>query len=193
MERKDIKNWYIDSARYFRAMGFFSKYAGLADEELASRIEDEVRMQWDEPCPTGAEKDSQLADMYLLTTDRERVWHGDLEFVQPGENAYLQFLNGLAAISRGAFRPADIVEQWKGERGPVNIEFTAGGKRYQFVHKGGDMLDPSIIRTINDAIKSSGVRFVVCDDLGMPNFIMALTGDEKAKLAARGWKFWPGT
>ncbi len=193
MERKDIKSWYIDEARYFRAMGFFSKYSELADEELASRIEDDVCRQWDEPCPPGAEKDPQLADMYLLATDRERVWQGDLEFVYPGENAYVQFLNGLAAISRGAFRPRDIVEHWKGGRGPADVEFAADGKRYKFVHKGGDMLDPSIIRIVNDAIRNSGNGFEACDNLGMPNFIVALTPDEKAKLAVRGWKFWPGT
>ncbi|WP_128567244.1 hypothetical protein [Methanocella paludicola] len=193
MEPEDLKSWYVDAARYFRAMGFFSKYSGLSDEDMAARLMDDVCREWDEPCPSGAEKDPQLADVYLLTTDRERVWHGDLEFVYPGENAYVQFLNELAAISRGAFRPLDVSEKWKGERGPVDVEFTAGGRRFKFVHGGGDMLDPAIVRTVNEAIKESGVRFEVCDNLGMPNFIVALTSDERARLAARGWKFWPGT
>jgi hypothetical protein len=193
MERKDVKIWYVDAARYFRAMGFFSKYSGLSDEELASRLMDDVSREWDGPCPPGTEKDPQKADVYLLTTDRGRVWHGDLEFVYPGENAYVQFLNGLAAISRGAFRPIYATEEWKGERGPVEVEFTAGGRKYKFVHRGGDMLDPAIVRTINDSIKDSGVRFEACDNLGMPNFIVALRPDEKARLGERGWKFWPGT
>ncbi len=174
-------------------MGFFSKYSGMSDEELAFRLKDDVCRQWDEACPPGAEKDPQLADMYLLTTDEKRVWQGDLEFVYPGEDAYVHFLAWLAAISRGAFGPRDITERWKGERGPVEIEFSVDGKNYGFIHKGGDMLDPSIIRTINGAIKNSNIAFVACDNLGMPSFIVALTRDEKAELAARGWKFWPGT
>ncbi len=190
---KDVKSWYADSARYFRAMGFFSKYSGMSNDEFASHLIEDVCRLWDEPCPPGAEKDPQLADMYLLTTDRERVWHGDLEFVYPGENAYVQFLNELAAISRGAFRPLDVSEQWKGEREPVDVEFISGGRKYKFVHRGGDMLDPAIVRTVNDAVKDTGVRFEVCDNLGMPNFMVALKPDEKARLAERGWKFWPDT
>jgi len=55
------------------------------------------------------------------------------------------------------------------------------------------MLDPAIVRTVNDAIMDSGVRFEACDNLGMPDFIVALTPGEKAKMAERGWEFWPGT
>lgn len=193
MEQSDIKRWYIVTARYFRAMGFFLKYSGLSDEELASRIMDDVCRQWDEPCPLGAEKDPQLADMYLLATDTGRTWQGDLEFVYPGESAYVQFLNRLAAISRGAFRPLDVVEKWSGERGPVSVEFAVDGRRYKFIHRGGDMLDVSIIRTVNGAIKDRGIRFEACDNMGMPSFIVGLTQEEREKLAARGWKFWPGT
>ena len=192
MQQNDLESWYIDSARYFRAMGFFSKYSGSSDEELALRLRDDVCRQWDEPFPAGSEKDPQLADMYLLSTDGERVWCADLESVYPGENAYVQFLDGLTAISRGAFTPRDIREQWKGERGPVEVSFTSGGKRYNFIHQGGDILDPSIIRTVNGAIKDSGIAFGVCDNLGMPSFVLALTRDERARLATRGWKFWPG-
>jgi len=104
----------------------------------------------------------------------------------------VQFLNGLAAVSRGAFRPIAVSENWKGER-KLDVEFSAGGRKYKFVHGGGDMLDPAIVRTVNDAIMDSGVRFEACDNLGMPDFIVALTPGEKAKMAERGWEFWPGT
>lgn len=193
MEQIDLKRRYVDKARYFRAMGFFVKYSSLSDEEMASRILDDVRRLWDEPCPAGSEKDLQLADMYMLATDKGRVWQGDLEFVYPGENGYAQFLSELAAISRTAFKPRDISEKWKGERGPVDVVFDVNGKRFSFIHRGGDMLDPSIVRTINGAIKDSGIRFEACDNFGMPNFIVALTREEREKLAARGWTFWPGT
>ncbi len=193
MLQKDVKFWYVDTARFFRAMGFFSKYSTLSDEDLARRLEADVCMQWDEPCPSGAEKDPQLADMYLLSTDAARIWCADLESVYPGESAYVRFLNGLAAISRGTFSPRDITEQWKGERGPVEVGFIVDGKRHIFIHKGGDMLDPSIVRTVNGAIKGTGISFADCDNFGMPGFILALTHDELGRLAARGWKFWPGT
>src|SRR5512135_3225777 len=108
MEKKVLERWYIDAGRFFRAKGFFAKYLGLPDEALALRLKDDVCRQWDEAYPSGAEKDLQLADMYLLSTDLERVWCADLESVYPGENAYVRFLDGMAAISRGAFRPRDI-------------------------------------------------------------------------------------
>ncbi len=86
----------------------------------------------------------------------------------------------------------DITEQWKGEQGPAEVGFSAAGKRHTFTHKSGDMLDPSVIRTVNSAIKDTGISFAVCDNLGMPSFILALDRDERARLAARGWRFWPG-
>ncbi len=193
MEPNDLMRWYIDAARYFRPMGFFSKYSQFPDEAVALRLKEDVCRLWDEPYPPGSERHAQVADMYLLSTDAERVWCADLECVCPGENAYPQFLDEIAVISRGAFRPRDITEKWKGERGPAEVSFTAGGKRYTFIHKGGDMLDPSIIRTVNGAIADSGTGFVVCDNFGMPNFVLALSREERALLAARGWKFWSGT
>ncbi len=191
MEQNGSEHWYINAARFFRGMGFFAKYAGSSDEELALRLRDDVSRHWDEPCPPGAEKDPQLADMYLLSTDQDRVWCADLECVYPAEHAYVRFLDGLAAISMGVFRPRDVTEQWSGERGPAEVGFTVGGKRYTFTHKGGDMLDPSVIRMINGAIKDTGIGFVVCDNFGMPSFILALKQDEMTHLAGRGWKFWP--
>ncbi len=193
MEQDDLKGWYLNAVQFFKAMGYFSKYSASSDEELARLLQDAVCRQWDEPFPPGAENDPQLADMYLLSTDRERVWCADLESVYPGENAYVRFLNAMAAISRGAFRPQDITEHWKGERGPVEVAFNSNGKRYAFLHAGGDMLDPSIIRMINGAIKEAGIAFAVCDNFGMPSFILVLNRDERARLTARRWKFWPGT
>ncbi len=192
MEQNDLKSWYFDAASFFKGMGFFSKYSGLSDEEMSIRLEADVCRQWDEPCPSGAETDPQLRDMYLLSTDVERVWCADLECVYPGENAYVRFLAGMAAISRGAFSPRDTTEKWKGERGPVDVRFTSGGKTFTFTHRGGDMLDPSVIRIVNGAIRDTGIAFAVCDNFGMPGFFLALSSDEMRRLAARGWKFWPG-
>jgi hypothetical protein len=192
MDQSGISRWYLDAVRLFRAMGFFSRYSQLTDEEMAARVYGDVCRDWDEPFPSAAERDPQLADMYLLATDKERVWQADLECVYPGEHAYVRFLEGLAAISRGAFTPQSMFENWHGERGPVDVEFTAGETIYHFTHDGGDMLDPSILRTINRSIASAAIAFEACDNFGMPNFIVALTPDEKARLTARGWKFWQG-
>ncbi len=187
-----MDRWYTKAVKFFRGMGFFAKHSELSDKELALRLKDEVTRQWDEPWPPGAEKNPQTADMCLLSTDEERVWHADLESVYPGENAYVRFLDGIAVVSRGAFKPQGITEQWKGERGPVEVRFTVDGTSYTFVHKGGDMLDPSLLNVVNGAIKQSGVAFAACDNFGMPSFILALKRDEMARLAARGWEFWPG-
>jgi hypothetical protein len=193
MNQNDIGLRYLEAAQFFRTMGFFSQHSAMADEALAARIENDVSREWDEPFPPEAESDPQRADMYMLSTDRQRVWQADLECVYAGEKAYVRFLSGLAAISRGAFAPQAIIEQWKGERGPVEVQFDVDGIRYRFFHTAGDMLDPALIWTVNRSIEMSGVVFEVCDNFGMPNFILALTNDEKTRLAARGWKFWPGS
>ena len=53
-----------------------------------------------------------------------------------------------------------------------------------------DFLNIAIISEINRLIGDSGYQFSVCDNLGMPNWVVALTGEEQARLRRkRGWSF----
>lgn len=190
MDEKDVDGWYFNSVKFFRAMGFFMQYENLSDEDLSRLVKSLVVQEWDSPFPPRAMKDAQAADMFLLTTDRTRVWQGDIERIYRGANAYVETLKEWSAISRGTFTPEAITETWEGDAGPVILEFTAGGKRYRFTHSGGDMIDMAILTLINRIISPSGSAFAACDNLGMPGFILVLTQPEKARLITeRKWRF----
>lgn len=190
MGEKNIDDWYTSSAKFFRAMGFFTQYENLSDEDLSNQVKSIMVRDWDSPFPPRAGEDAQAADMFLLMADRARVWYGDLERIYRGANAYAGILQEWSAISHGAFMPEAIVETWEGDAGPVALEFTLGGKRHRFLHKGGDMIDMAILALINRLIAPSGCAFEACDNLGMPSFILVLTWPEKVRLIAeRKWRF----
>jgi hypothetical protein len=159
MPERDVDGWYLATIRYFRGMGFFARFVGMKDEELSARLKSTVIQQWDVPFPEIGQEDPQAADMCLLMTDSDRIWYQDLECVLPGERSYVSALQRWSAISRGAFKPEDITEAWRGNRGSVDVAFKLNGRKYTFKHGGGDMIDMSIIRMVNGLIKSTGYSF----------------------------------
>jgi hypothetical protein len=190
MPETDVDGWYLAAVRYFRGLGFFARSASMKDEELSAMLKAMVSRQWDVPFPEIGHKDHQAADMCLLMADGDRVWYQDLECVLPGERSYISALQRWSAISGGAFNPENITETWHGNGGPVDMAFTLNGSKYTFRHGGGDMMDMSVIRMVNGLIKSTGYSFEVCDNLGMPNFVVALDKGEKSRLVKeRRWKF----
>jgi hypothetical protein len=53
-----------------------------------------------------------------------------------------------------------------------------------------DFLNIAIISEINRFISDSGYHFAVCDNLGMPNWVVALTCEEEGSLRReRAWSF----
>jgi hypothetical protein len=53
-----------------------------------------------------------------------------------------------------------------------------------------DFLNIAIISEINRLIGHSGYHFAVCDDLGMPSWVVALRREEEKRLRGeRGWTF----
>jgi hypothetical protein len=187
----DPHAWLINSARYFQTLGFYTEYLDLPDDALPDEIREAIRWRWDGPFPPeGVVRDLQLADMVLLLGDRRRVWWRDLEGVFASEDAYVTTLTEWAAISRSAFAPEEIIERWHSEDGPADIEFVLGGRHHRVVHPNlrDDFLNIAIISEINRLIGDSGYRFAVCDNLGVPNWVVALTGEEEARLRReRGW------
>jgi len=53
-----------------------------------------------------------------------------------------------------------------------------------------DFINIAIVSDINRLIGDSGYQFAVCDNLGMPNWVVALTREEGDRIRHdRGWSF----
>jgi hypothetical protein len=189
----DPRMWLVVSARYFQTLGFYTEHLDLPNDLLLDTIKEAVRWHWDGPLPPEeVASDMQLADMILLLGDRSRVWWRDLEGVFAGEDAYVTTLTEWATISRGAFAPEQIIERWHSDDGPADIDFMLGSQRYRVAHPNlrDDFLNIAILSDINRLIGDSGYHFAVCDNLGMPNWVVALTREEEDRLRHdRGWSF----
>ena len=83
-----------------------------------------------------------------------------------------------------AFSPTQIIERWHSDDGPADIEFMMGSQRCMVTHPNqrDDFLNIAIISDINRLISDSGYHFAVCDNLGMPNWLVALTCEEEDAL-----------
>lgn len=190
ISEKEIDSWYASTVRYYRDMGFFSQQKDFPVDDLVRFVKSAVARDWDEPFPPKAVEDAQAADMFALMIDKDRVWYGDLERIYRGADAYVETLKEWSTISRGTFVPETMAETWKGDTGPVTIEFTFRGQRQRFTHSGGDFIDMSLLTLINRLIMRSGYAFEACDNLGMPGFLLVLTPSEKARLISeRKWRF----
>lgn len=180
--------WVMQTAAYFRELGFFAREAGLSDEELATKIEDVYAAEW------GGEFDatSPHADYFILKADADRVWWQDTEADVCGENkVYEQVLPEWGRISGGSFTPSDITEVWEDEEGPVTVEFAQDRRRHlvepEYVE---DYIDMGIITEINELIGPSERRFELADTGDQTAFLICLSSDEKTRLIReRGWKF----
>jgi hypothetical protein len=190
---RDPRAWLITSVRYFQTFGFYADHLNLTDDALVDAIREAVHRHWDGPLPPETvARDTHQADMVLLLGDESRVWWRDLEGVFASEKAYVTTLTEWAAISRGAFAPQGVVERWHSEDGPADIEFMLGGRRHRVSHPNirDDYLNITIISDINRLIADSGFHFAVCDNLGLPNWVVALTDAEEIRLSReRGWSF----
>lgn len=179
----------LEIVRYFQKMGFFEDLTGLSDRDTVARIRDRLNDLWDRPVFEITD-DPQGIDMAVLATDRSRVFFKELEAAVPGENVLAGVIKRLAAISDGAFAPEGVVENWLGERGPVELSFDLGGREESVVADGSKILDMSMIDQINELLFVTPYRLKVCDNLDMEPFILMLTEQEAARLEAkRRWVF----
>ncbi len=96
-------------------------------------------------------------------------------------------------LARGVCAPREIVERWHGEEGPADIEFVVGGRRRCVSHPKRARRLPKHRDRLGDQpphIGHSGYHFAVCDDLGMPSWVVALKREEEDRLRGeRGWSF----
>ena len=170
-----------------RAIGLFADRPELEVAALAAKVEAGIADVWGDTL----EPDDPLLDLIVAQEDQQRVWWQDLEAdVLDGNDVYVETLQGLAAISQGAFEPEDIREDWASGEGPATITFSLGGAAHEITPAYlEDWIDPGILVPINELIASAGWRFELYKSFDQTALVMALTDAERQGLEARGWCF----
>ncbi|MCS7460765.1 stalk domain-containing protein [Paenibacillus doosanensis] len=176
----------LDAARYYRELGFFAGDQSLSGQQFDDKfkkVHEELKGEnWD-PFDSSEYYDS-LAELYILGEDKKRVWLKDTEAdVGEGNEIYARTLKQWSDISRGAFQPTEIQENWKSKEGPVEISFMLNGKK-RTIHPQymNDFIDVGILAEINEMIQDSGYQFV-CVEIDQTVFVTVLNASEKDKIS----------
>ena len=112
------------------------------------------------------------------------------------ENPYEALTLELAAISRGSFKPLEIVDgfHWDYERSTVPYQFKLGEKTYQRdLAFRGDWLDPDFMKLIEEALIEQKIdgRFYWVYDNGQEGGYTFLTAEQHAYLEERQPELFP--
>ncbi|OPH47873.1 hypothetical protein BC351_39330 [Paenibacillus ferrarius] len=179
------KERVLDAAQYYRKLGFFQKDSQLTEQQFDDKFlvfyEGYINEDWN-PFDS-AEWYDEFAELYILQQDKDRVWLEDTEMdVLKGNERYVKALQEWGAISRGAFKPTNIVEKWDTEDGPISVSFMLNGQK-RTIHPEymSDFLDTSILGELNEWIKETGYQFVQVV-IDQQVFVTVLKADEKAKI-----------
>ncbi len=171
-------------------MEFYNDYKDKSTDELATTIISLFHEEW------GNKEEiifpDYYADIFLLKFDYKRVWWNDIEADVCMENEiYTETINEWSSISRGLFMPKNIIELWKGEKGPIEISFNYQDRNYLITPKYcDDYIDLEILFQINKIVNKSNLRFELYDPFDQTAFIVGLSEIEKNKLQQeRKWKF----
>ncbi len=178
----------LQTVRYFRKMGFFSKYESISDEVLSETLEALYREEWNK----GYGSDDTRADLLVLKFDESRVWWQDTEAdVCDVNRVYVETFEQWGAISEGVFVPKDINETWASEEGPIEVSFALNGQLVKvYPQYANDYIDMEVLGQINELIRDTGRRFEVYEFFDQTAFVIVLTREEKKKLEMeRGWRF----
>jgi len=187
-ELSSSHEWLLQFVTSFRELGFFTEYAALSDDELATTLQVLHENEWGERI----HPQQPFIDLSLLRWDKQRVWWEDTEADVCRENkVYTQTLHEWASISNGTFAPEHIQEEWEDEQGPITVTFTS---HQQEVHLCpnylDDYLDINILSPINQCLRHSGKEFALYEAFDQTAFIVMLTSEEKQKLRTeRKWRF----
>lgn len=175
----------LGTVHFYRQLGFYDRYAGLSDEDLAKKFQGEA---YDPPRDTDELFRSELAFL-AVTTDL--IWWNDLKCVdQSDDRTYARAIAELAAISRGAFKPTEIDELWRETGKQIDVTFQLHGRR-ELVQPEiqGKQFDLRILDPINGMIRDSGRAFEIVASNDQSAAVLCLTPEEKNQLMERGWRF----
>lgn len=182
------RRWLVETLRYYRDLGFFRHYADLPDEQLADRIE-EMRQR---ETSLDFEPTDPKAELELLRMDADRVWWKAVAArAKPGKGAYACALEEWGRISRGAFQPRDVREEWVTETGPVRLTLALDGEKRELQPAVEEArFDLEILGQLNRWIDLTGIRLEVFEPFDDTAFVVALFEPEKERLKReRAWSF----
>jgi len=173
---KDPDAWLREGAAYYRRLGWFAEWIDLSEEQLLRKVIELLEEEGNtRPDPT-----DQSADVSLMALDDERVWWNDLEADVCRENqVYVELVEALGRISRGAIIVADVTERWDGEEGPITVEFTANGAR-QTVHPRyqDDWITEEAFLAFERLLRPTPYGLYTWDTQGQDYFCVVLREDE---------------
>jgi hypothetical protein len=192
------REWLISRTRFYQNLNFFEEYIDLSDEELADR------MIWLRQAQTGGKISTLFHegyDFFILCLDTNRVLSVATDWLygsgtrppQYNFECFLETIQSLSRISRGAFVPHDIKEVCSGRMEVIlkdryteegfpdhyyiqklysgTIEFVLNDEKY-FLTPEGSPDDPLIlIKQINPIILKTGYQFTG-DASGCPDMLI---------------------
>ena len=195
-----VRERFISSIGYLRNLGFFEEYSNLTSEEIFEKIsEDDIFLRdLDKKEYWRKESDFDI-DRYVIIKDKKRIWEGFDYDELPNPGVGLDYLNGLASISRGVFQPTNVREEYKLDKdretgldvGYCRVYFTYRGKdmmlefswnevhRWQFGHA---------MNELNWMIQHTGYRYYRIRHPDMSLFIVLKPEEAKKLRKERGWK-----
>lgn len=202
-----VRERFIESIDYLRKLGFFEEYSGLTSEEIFEKIS-EVKTflkNLDEEGHTWMGKSVFEIDRCVALFDNKRVWEVESKYyvTRPQLGVGQHFLNKLAGISRGVFKPTDIREECeteKGAEGRLNsgycrVYFTYGGKEelveFLWDWRNGWDLFPAL-QKLNRILKGTGYRYYRIYELGVYYFIVLRPWEVGKLKKERRWELVTG-
>jgi hypothetical protein len=182
--------WLVKFFDYYRGLGFFLAAGERTSQDLARETwqeTTEVNVKTREVMPKSEE-------WVLLARDKSRVWWQDAEAdVFEGNDQYVAAFDEWASISRGAFAPTNVVEDWQGGEmeDPMFVSFEMNGKVYRVQGTNyGDYFDLNILGGINQNLDPKGAKFASHSTGDQTGFIVCLTPSERDQiLRERGLRF----
>ena len=161
-----------DVVRFYQDLGFFT---GADPAAVVQRYADNHG--------TRPSAKKPWHDVFLLAYSEGDVWAGDPEAdVCAYNEVYSEILPQWARISRGAFAPSGIQENWDDESGPITLTFELGGRQVSISPSyQDDWIDLEVLRQINALITFSGRQFECAVD-GNFALVLCLTPEQKSTM-----------
>lgn len=185
-----FQEWILEALEFYRPRGYF-KHLEDSNQLLATRVTPAI-------IPEGeATEDVDLAfpelDVSLLACDEHRALYDQLSFgnaLTPKSKIYVAVMEALSKISRGAFRPRKITEEWDSPEGPIYVDFELNGQAKELrLEVLSGIFDFRILLQINRLLLETPYRFemVPLDDM---LFVTVLKAEEKSDMERiRGLSF----
>jgi len=122
-------------------------------------------------------------NVFLLAYAEGDVWVGDPEADVCAENqVYREVLGEWAIISKGAFTPTSIREDWETDTGPVEVSFDLAGRLTKVSPAyENDWIDLKVLRQINALIATSDRQFECAADVNFA-LVLCLTWEQKQRM-----------